>query len=54
MSNNERIYKIDQLLHERRSIGFKELQDRLEVSRATLKRDLAYMRDRLNAPIVFD
>ena len=28
--------------------------DRLEVSRATLKRDLAYMRDRLNAPIIFD
>jgi predicted DNA-binding transcriptional regulator YafY len=28
--------------------------NRLEVSRATLKRDLAYMRDRLNAPIVFD
>jgi len=33
--------------------GNKMLQ-KLEVSRATLKRDLAYMRDRLNAPIVFD
>jgi predicted DNA-binding transcriptional regulator YafY len=28
--------------------------ERLEVSKATLKRDLAYMRDRLNAPIIFD
>lgn len=54
MSINERVYKIDQLLHERRSISFQELLDKLEVSRATLKRDLAYMRDRLNAPIIFD
>jgi predicted DNA-binding transcriptional regulator YafY len=30
------------------------LQERLGVSWATLKRDLAYMRDRLNAPIGFD
>ncbi len=54
MSINERIYRIDQLLHERRSITFQELMEKLEVSRATLKRDLAYMRDRLNAPIIFD
>lgn len=54
MSINERFYKIDQLLSDRRSVPFKELQDALEVSPATLKRDLAYMRDRLNAPIVYD
>jgi len=54
MSMNERIYQIDQLLNDRRSVSFKELQDRLEISPATLKRDLAYMRDRLNAPIVYD
>jgi predicted DNA-binding transcriptional regulator YafY len=54
MSINERIYKIDHLLHERRSINFQELLDRLEVSAATLKRDLAYMRDRLKVPIIFD
>jgi predicted DNA-binding transcriptional regulator YafY len=35
-------------------VSFKELLDALEVSPATLKRDLAYMRDRLNAPIVYD
>ena len=35
-------------------MSFQELLDRLEVSAATLKRDLAYMRDRLNAPIVYD
>jgi predicted DNA-binding transcriptional regulator YafY len=54
MSINERLYQIDQLLNDRRSVTFKELQERLEVSAATLKRDLAYMRDRLHAPIIFD
>jgi predicted DNA-binding transcriptional regulator YafY len=54
MSINERLYQIDQLLNDRRSVTFKEIQDRLEVSAATLKRDLAYMRDRLHAPIIFD
>lgn len=54
MSINERIYQIDQMLNDRRSVSFKEMQDRLEVSNATLKRDLAYMRDRLNAPITYD
>jgi predicted DNA-binding transcriptional regulator YafY len=51
---NERIYKIDQLLSERRVVSIAEFIDRLEVSKATLKRDLALMRDRMNAPIVFD
>ena len=54
MSINERIYKIDQLLTSKRSVSFQEMLERLEVSRATLKRDLSYMRDRLNAPIIFD
>ncbi|MFM1956394.1 MAG: hypothetical protein RIR20_1214 [Pseudomonadota bacterium] len=54
MSINERIYRIDQLLNDRKTVSFQELLDRLEVSAATLKRDLAYMRDRLNAPIVYD
>jgi predicted DNA-binding transcriptional regulator YafY len=54
MSNNERIYRIDQLLNDKKAVSFQSLIDRLEVSPATLKRDLAYMRDRLNAPIVYD
>lgn len=54
MSMNERIYKIDQLLSERRVVTIAELLERLEVSKATLKRDLALMRDRMNAPIIFD
>lgn len=54
MSINERLYQIDQLLNGRTFVTFQELMERLEISRSTLKRDLAYMRDRLNAPIVFD
>jgi predicted DNA-binding transcriptional regulator YafY len=51
---NERIYKIDQLLSERKFVTISELLERLEVSKATLKRDLVLMRDRMNAPIIFD
>jgi predicted DNA-binding transcriptional regulator YafY len=35
-------------------INFEDLKEKLEISRATLKRDIAYMRDRLNVPIIFD
>ena len=34
-------------------VSFATLQDVLDVSRATLKRDLDYMRDRFNAPIEY-
>jgi predicted DNA-binding transcriptional regulator YafY len=54
MSGMERIYQIDQILSARHSVTRKELQERLSVSWATLKRDIAYMRDRLNAPLIFD
>jgi predicted DNA-binding transcriptional regulator YafY len=54
MDRTERLYKIDLILNEHPGVAFTDLQDRLEVSRATLKRDLAYMKDRLNAPIIFD
>ena len=45
MDRTERFYKIDLLLHEQPGISFAALQDRLEVSRATLKRDLAYLKE---------
>ena len=54
MNQLERSYKIDQLLNDRGVVSFDDLMDALEVSRATLKRDLAYLRNRLNAPIVHD
>lgn len=54
MKQTERLYLIDRLLRSRRSISFDDLRRELEVSPATLKRDLAFMRERFNAPIVFD
>lgn len=54
MNQTERFYRIDQLLNERGVASFQALQEALEVSRATLRRDLTYMRERLHAPIVFD
>lgn len=54
MSMNERIYIIDQMLAERHVVTIAQLLGKLEVSLATLKRDLALMRDRMQAPIIFD
>jgi predicted DNA-binding transcriptional regulator YafY len=54
MSGMERIYQIDQMLSNRPFVTRSELQERLGISWATLKRDLAYMKDRLNAPITYD
>jgi len=54
VDRTERFYKIDQLLSERRLVAFGDFLEKLEVSRATVKRDLEYLRNRLNAPIVWD
>ena len=49
MDRTERFYKIDQLLKDGKVVPFAGLKDALGVSRATLKRDLVYLRDRLHA-----
>lgn len=54
MDRTERFYRIELLLRERGCVGFAALREALEVSPATLKRDLQYLRDRLGAPIVYD
>jgi predicted DNA-binding transcriptional regulator YafY len=54
MERTERFYKIQQLLQNRRYVRTQEFLDTLEVSRATFKRDLEYLRDRFRAPIVYD
>ena len=54
MDRTERFYKIELLIRSRGQVGFEALQAELEVSRATLKRDLQYLRERLDAPIVYD
>lgn len=54
MNRLERFYKIDQLLQERTLVSRPDFLDELEVSLATFKRDLEYMRDRFHAPVVWD
>jgi len=54
MNRTERFYKIELLIRNRASVSFAELMDELGVSRATLKRDLEYLRERMDAPIVYD
>lgn len=54
MDRTERFKKIRQSLERHRVVSFEALRAMLEVSRATLNRDLAYLRDRLNTPIMFD
>jgi predicted DNA-binding transcriptional regulator YafY len=54
MDRLERFYRIDRLLKERRVVPFAIFERELGMSRASVKRDLAYMRDRYNAPIEYD
>jgi predicted DNA-binding transcriptional regulator YafY len=54
MERTERFYRIQQLLRDRKIVPFAAFLDDLEVSRATVKRDLEYLRNRMNAPIEWD
>ena len=54
MDRTERFYKIELLLRNRGCVSFDTLRDELEVSPATLKRDLQYLRERMDAPIAYD
>jgi predicted DNA-binding transcriptional regulator YafY len=54
MANTERLYKIERLIRLRGVASFQTLLEELEVSPATLKRDLEYLRSRLGAPIEYD
>jgi len=53
MDRLERFYKIDQLLKDRKVVSFAVFKDVLDMSRASVKRDLEYMRERFNAPIEY-
>ncbi len=54
MTQSERFGIIERMLLSRRSVTFAELQQRLEVSRATLHRDLRDLRERMQVPIVYE
>jgi predicted DNA-binding transcriptional regulator YafY len=54
VDRTERFHHIDRILRTRRAASMNDLLTELEVSRATFKRDLEYLRDRMGAPIVWD
>ncbi len=54
VDRTERFYKIELLLKRRRVVTFHDLRDALEVSPATLKRDIRYLRERMFVPILWD
>jgi len=54
LDRTERFYKIDHMIRERGTVATRDFLDELEVSLATLKRDLEYMKSRHNAPIEWD
>src|SRR3954470_3636247 len=54
MNRTERFYKIDRLLTQHRYVPVSRFLQELEISPATFKRDIEFMRSRLHAPIVWD
>jgi DeoR/GlpR family transcriptional regulator of sugar metabolism len=52
MNRTERFYLIDKMLSERKVVTRQELVHELGISWVTLKRDLAYLKDRFNALII--
>jgi len=54
MGQMERLYRIEQMLRSQQKITFEQMKAALEVSPATLKRDLSYLRDRLGVPVIYD
>lgn len=54
MDHCERFYKIEQMLHDRKVVPLSAFLEALEISRATFKRDLEYLRDRFSTPVVWE
>ena len=54
VDRTERFYKIQQLIHRHKAVPARRFLAELEISHATFKRDLEYLRSRLNIPIVWD
>jgi predicted DNA-binding transcriptional regulator YafY len=53
MDRTERFYRIRRRLVEKGALTRREIEDDLEISHSTFKRDIEYMRDRLGVPIVW-
>ena len=50
----ERLHRIKYLIQARNCVPLEVFLDELEISKATFKRDLEYLRDRMNADIIYD
>jgi predicted DNA-binding transcriptional regulator YafY len=53
VDRTERFYKIRRRLIENGALTRREIEEDLEVSHATFKRDIEYLRDRLNVPVIW-
>ena len=53
MDRTERFYRIRRRLVEKGALTRREIEEELEISHSTFKRDIDYMRDRLNVPIIW-
>lgn len=54
MEKPQRIARINVLLRQRQGVTMAQLMEDLSVTRATINRDLALMRDQMHAPILWD
>lgn len=54
MSNMERLHKIKYMIQARHCVPLEDFLNELEISKATFKRDLEYLRSRMNASIAYD
>jgi predicted DNA-binding transcriptional regulator YafY len=54
MSEIDRLYQYKTMLSGRRAMSREDIMQKLEISLATFKRDIAKLRDQLRTPIVFD
>jgi predicted DNA-binding transcriptional regulator YafY len=54
MDRTERFYRIDRLIRAHQCVPVERFLRELEISLATFKRDIEYMRSRFHAPIVWD
>lgn len=54
MNRAERIFRVHALLKSRRPVPLRKLMEELHASRATVNRDLGYLRDFMGAPVIYD
>ncbi len=53
VDRTERFYRIRRRLIDKGALTRREIEDELEISHATFKRDIEYLRDRLNVPVIW-